>query len=143
MPSTTSIEHESYQDIMARWRADQNKRQNKAINKLKELAPKYIEKGYDHITVDYNGCGDSGEITDVYALPYDNAKQIESFSYKSDEYHELADIVYDLLTYDWYNNEGGGGSVDINFVSGEVNIDAYYVVEQHATPEEQKPHIKF
>ena len=94
MPSTTSIEHESYQDIMARWRSDQDTRQNKAINKLKELAPKYIEKGYDHITVDYNGCGDSGEITDVYALPNDNAKQIESFSYKSDEYHELADIVY-------------------------------------------------
>ncbi len=143
MPSTTSIEHESYQDIMARWRRDQDKRQNKAINKLKELAPKYIEKGYDHITVDYNGCGDSGEVTEVSAIPYDNNKQIESFSYKSDEYHELADIVYDLLTYDWYNNEGGGGSVDINFVSGEVNIDAYYVVEEHATPEEQKPYLLF
>jgi hypothetical protein len=38
MPSTTSIEHESYQDIMARWRADQDKRQNKAINKLKVTA---------------------------------------------------------------------------------------------------------
>ena len=143
MPSTTSIEHESYQDIIARWRADQNKQQNKAINKLKELAPKYIEKGYDRISVDYNGCGDSGEVTELSVFPTDNDKEMITLSYKSDEYDEISEIVYDLLTYDWYNNEGGGGSVHINFVSGEVNIDAYYVVEHHATPEEQKPYLTF
>jgi|TARA_R100000084_G_scaffold101777_2_gene57031 hypothetical protein len=140
MPSTTSIEHESYQDIMARWRVDQDKRQNKAINKLKELAPEYIKKGYKLIHVSYSGCGDSGEVTEVYTTIDDKTHY---FNYKDNEYEEISDIVYDLLTYDWYNNDGGGGTVDINLESGEVEIDAYYVVEEHAKSEEQKPYLTF
>ena len=144
MPSTTSIEHESYQDIMARWRRDQNNRQNKALDKLKTLAPKYIKKGYKLIHVTYNGCGDSGEVTEVYSTTEGNIDEgTHYFSYKDDEYDEISEIVYDLLTYDWYNNDGGGGTVDINFGRAEVGIDAYYVIEEHAKPELQKPYLTF
>jgi hypothetical protein len=103
MPSTTSIEHESYQDIMARWRREQDSRQNKALDKLKTLAPKYIKNGYKLIHVAYNGCGDSGEVTEVYSTTEGNINEgTHYFNYKDDEYSEISDIVYDLLTYDWY-----------------------------------------
>ena len=137
---SNSIVHESYQDVMARWKTDMDQRQNKAIKTLKEIAPKYVKKGYKIIHVSYSGCGDSGEVTEVYTAINDKTHY---FNYKDNEYEEISDIVYDLLTYDWYNNDGGGGTVDINLESGEVEIDAYYVVEEHAKSEEQKPYLKF
>tara|TARA_R100001510_G_C7493740_1_gene100398 strand:- start:27 stop:461 length:435 start_codon:yes stop_codon:yes gene_type:complete len=144
MPKTTSIEHESYQDVIARWKTDMDQRQNKAIEKLKEIAPKYVKNGFKVIHVSYSGCGDSGEVTEVYATKgWEINDDTHYFNYKDSVYKEISNIVYDLLTYDWYNNDGGGGTVDINFDTGEVGIDAYYVIEEHAKSEEQTPYLKF
>jgi len=34
------------------------------------------------------------------------------------------------IGWDWYNNEGGGGEILLNFRSGEVKISGYYMVEE-------------
>lgn len=143
-PNKNKVIHESYKDLMARHRKNEMAKQYAALEKLQALKPKYVKKGYKIIHVTYSGCGDSGEVTEVYAtVKGDIDEGTHQFNYKDDEYDEISEIVYDLLTYDWYNNDGGGGTVDINFNRGEVGIDAYYIIEEHAKSEEQTPHFTF
>jgi len=141
MIESNSITHESYKDVLARWKTDMDQRQNKALSKLAKLAPKYIKDGYTVIHTCYSGCGDSGEVTEVYATTDSN--EIHTFNYKDNEFQEMSDIVYDLLTYDWYNNDGGGGSIAIDLVNKEIEIDGYYIVEEQAPATDQESHLKF
>ena len=148
---TTTVETPkvNIDNLMAQWARDVEKKQKEALKSLKELTPKFVKEGLNAIFIHYSGCGDSGEVTEIYGTypdsnKYTNLKsESRYFNYKDSDYEKLSDITYDLLTYDWYNNEGGNGTIQIDLNENTIDIDAYYVVEQLATPEEQKDHLKF
>ena len=148
---TTTVETPkvNIDNLMAQWARDAEKKQKEALKSLKELTPKFVKEGLNAIFIHYSGCGDSGEVTEIYGTypdsnKYTNLKsESRDFNYKDSDYEKLSDITYDLLTYDWYNNEGGNGTIQIDLNENTIDIDAYYVVEQLATPEEQKDHLKF
>ena len=143
MIETNESLHESYKDLMARHRQNEIDKQKAAIAKLAKLAPEYIKNGYTVIHIGYSGCGDSGEVNDVYADTNSDDNKIHIFNYKDNEYEEMSEIAYDILTYDWYNNEGGGGSITIDLFHKEVEVDGYYIVEEQAPATDQESHFKF
>lgn len=44
----------------------------------------------------------------------------------ADQIRELAEKWVEGTDVDWYNNEGGGGKLDLNFRTGEVSGEVYY-----------------
>ena len=38
----------------------------------------------------------------------------------------------DRIDWDWYNNEGGGGDIKVNFTTGHVEISGYYYAQHDA-----------
>ena len=134
---------ESFAKIMAKYRLDQESKQKVALTKLGVLAPEYIKNGYTNIHIYYSGCGDSGEVTEVYADTNSSDSKTHTFRYNDTEFQEMSEIVYDLLTYDWYNNDGGGGSKTIDLFHKEIEIDGYYIVEEQAPATDQESHLKF
>ena len=142
-PNKNKVIHESYKDLLARHRSNEMTKQKAAIDKLAKLAPTYVKNGYKGIHIYYSGCGDSGEVTEVYADIDSNENKIHTFNYKDNEYEEMSDIAYDILTYDWYNNEGGEGSISIDLVNKEVEVDGYYLVQEQAPATDQESHFKF
>jgi predicted class III extradiol MEMO1 family dioxygenase len=105
------------------------------MKNLQEELLKLAIEGYKSILVYYEGSGDSG------AIEYIGLSKIEfdsdDFSYFSQEHnceplidtslHSLIeDFVEDKLLQDiedWYNDEGGYGTVLIRIPSGEYHID--------------------
>jgi hypothetical protein len=66
---------------------------------------------------DFYGSGDSGQLGDIPA----DADVAELFD----------DALRKFVTFDWYNNEGGGGDITWNVLSDVITINGYYnVVEQ-------------
>ena len=105
--------------------------------KLKDLGIAYIQAYYE-------GSGDSGAIDDI--LYVDNKKAIEENldfdELSTDNYisgrecgidfeidknldNNIEDLIYGLLenVEDWYNNDGGFGTVTINISTGEYFIN--------------------
>ena len=115
-------------DYMAEFNATMRDRQSKALKEVKEqLAPKYIKNGIKMIELHYSGCGDSGEMTEVAA--YKENDIITDYSEKGKHlqlHDDWSEICYDLLTYDWYNNDGGSGT--FTFENGKLSVDGqtYY-----------------
>ena len=120
-------------DYMAEYNARMRDRQSKALKEVKEqLAPKYIKNGITIIELHYSGCGDSGEMTEVVAYDKDNnilTDYSEVLVKKGKDinlYDDWSEICYDLLTYDWYNNDGGGGVIYIDLKNMNIEVDGYY-----------------
>ena len=115
-------------DYMAEFNATMRDRQSKALKEVKEqLAPKYIKNGIKMIELHYSGCGDSGEMTEVAA--YKENDIITDYSEKGKHlqlHDDWSEIFYDLLTYDWYNNDGGGGVIYIDLENMNIEVDGYY-----------------
>lgn len=91
--------------------------------------------GVTGIRIDYEGCGDSGciesmmyteekdvSIEDVQNLPWDskNLKNLSSELASNIENFAHAQILDDIE--DWWNNEGGNGTLAILVPSGEYNV---------------------
>jgi len=142
---TVTIEEPKKQDVkdlIASWEDRQLKEQEKALKDLKKIAAKFVKEGLSNLEVHYSGCGDCGEISEIYGIkPGDPSSRY--FNYKDPEYDELAEICYNLLTYDWYNNEGGNGNISIDLVNNIIDIDAYHIVEEQAPATDQESHLKF
>ena len=88
--------------------------------------------GITSIHVHYEGSGDSGSIEDVEYYTGENGETVH-FKHDlniSDEMHEkLINLCYPMLDdiEDWYNNDGGYGTVVISFEDDEptINVDGY------------------
>lgn len=96
-------------------------------------------QGFDYIKIHYSGSGDSGGIDEVYLLPTgcvtikDEEVEDES-SYDDCSYpdSDLKDIItnkaYDEILNtadDWWNNDGGGGTLYISTLDGSYHGDHY------------------
>ena len=80
------------------------------------------DQGVSEIEVNYDGSGDSGEITDIsynalngrLITPRHSPANLENWFY------ELLEEVGD-----WYNNDGGYGTLTIEVPTGEYTIDSH------------------
>ena len=100
-------------------------------SKWQELILKLKDYGVDHIVVDYSGSGDSGGIDAV--VFYDKTNELIKNEDLKDFSGEVEDCVYPLLNdiEDWYNNEGGNGTVTIDLENFEYHIENHInIVEQ-------------
>jgi hypothetical protein len=91
---------------------------------IKEALNELHKLGVEQIVVEYSGSGDSGDI--------DNSDYISKTNGSIDVPNDINDIVIDYIhskildTFsDWYNNEGGGGTLLIEVPSGKWNSDHY------------------
>ena len=85
--------------------------------------------GVHHIDINYSGGGDSGAIDDVKF--YDKNKDEVEIDPSIKEM--VNDLGYHILSnhynFDWYNNEGGFGTVEINIPDQNWTIDGYINVQ--------------
>lgn len=94
--------------------------------------------------VEYHGSGDSGDYEPAElsfikeGVPPDKPTWEQHGVISASELlpEDLIGLLSDFLTekidYDWYNNDGGGGTAYINLADGMFGWDGWYnVVEQH------------
>jgi len=99
---------------------------------LKHKVGKIIHKLNDlsvyHVVVGFDGQGDSGEIHEVEAYGKKNFHNLIDLDEKM--YKQIEDYIYDVIEnnvcadgYDWYNNDGGWGTVHIYPETKEIKIE--------------------
>jgi hypothetical protein len=86
------------------------------ISSLKNL-------GITELVGEYDGSGDSGSIESVYCEDKDG----NTISIESEVESKVEEMLYNVLSddyqYDWYNNDGGYGTVRINIEEKTWNVD--------------------
>ena len=96
--------------ILARFEEDRQEAEESAKTQSEIIFDKLKELEITSVTVYFDGCGDSGEIHWVEFTP-----ELDDNSFSK----EIEDWAYDVLEgtgVDWYNNEGGFGTIvlDVN-----------------------------
>ena len=106
----------------------------------------------DEVRFDFNGAGDSGDVNDVNLIVRKGEEEeYLSWTTKTGDqwgpnpdwthrHQTLVDLCHSYfdshlsshISWDWYNNEGGGGVIMVDFNTGEVEITGYYWVEETA-----------
>ena len=85
------------------------------------------DAGVTNVNIRYDGGGDSGQVEDVdfYGENLDTAVLTDMYE------GDMQDLAYHILEehyqYDWYNNDGGYGTIDIDFEEEPptININGY------------------
>lgn len=88
------------------------------------------EQGIERIEVDFSGSGDSGDIDEWRYLDSEGDE-----IYPSNQAIEIIKrigekIINDHYSYDWYNNEGGRGSLYIDLKEKTWYIEGVQYVEE-------------
>ena len=101
--------------------------------KLAALMSRLRDLEIERVEIRYDGSGDSGAVEDVEFYK----EKWETVDVSEDIQEQCSDLAYHILNYhynwDWYNNDGGYGSVIIIPGEDQVSIDGYVreVVEAH------------
>ena len=108
---------------------------------LIQLKERYLLDGFK-IQLEYSGAGDSGEMYDttfhkgqMQGLEIDEIFTTrEDFDNKAktrirEIIERLIEDSYDILTYDWYNNEGGQGTIEFDINELKVYVHGSYNVQ--------------
>lgn len=84
-----------------------------------------LELGVAKFRVDYHGYGDDGDV-DFTILEDTNGVKVLSPEYPAAKkpIEKIADHLLDNKP-DWYNNEGGGGVIEIDLTTGEYSMEHY------------------
>jgi hypothetical protein len=104
--------------------------QDKELN-IKMLFASLAEKGIVEIHIGFDGSGDSGSIDDDITCYVENSdsEQIPAENISDEVKKNLSDLGYHILEryydYDWYNNDGGYGTIHINIKEQEWDIEGY------------------
>jgi hypothetical protein len=111
-------------------------------------------QGIRLVTVGFSGGGDSGDVQDVHyyrdgsgdevsgpkQVWNSEKQQVDLVPGEVDEPEHFTDQLYELIQshvdHDWVNNEGGGGTIDIDLNTLEVDIQSYWneTVQRDADP---------
>jgi hypothetical protein len=79
--------------------------------------------GITELVGEYDGSGDSGSIETIYCEDKDGS----IISIESEVESKIEEMLYEVLSnnydYDWYNNEGGYGTVRINIEDKTWKVD--------------------
>lgn len=90
--------------------------------------------GVNKISIEYDGSGDSGSIESVEYLDA-NEDSIDLDNIPDNYQRAIREagytILQDLYDTDWYNNEGGFGTLVINLNDQTYYIDGYYRTMTH------------
>lgn len=111
----------SMTDIMAEMEAKRLSKRTEADGERAKFRQEFLDKNIDKCIVNFSGSGDSGSIDDITFEPEmkdeDLRSRIEAWSYK---YLEGTGV-------DWYNNEGGQGTIE--FEPGHIPMKFSATVE--------------
>lgn len=104
--------------------------------------------GYGYLCINYSGSGDSGSIDDVFVVKKEDGSQddegvitLKKSYWDLDKVYlpdDLKEVIEDAVNgrilsdgADWYNNDGGGGTLIICTENGDYYDDRYVnIVEQ-------------
>ena len=102
-------------------------------------------QGFEYIKFNYSGAGDSGMIDAIILIPHgcieikdEKVNQIKPFPPQENDLGiklaaVLEEVVYSKIlenAHDWYNNEGGGGTLYLCTLDGNYHGDHYvYITE--------------
>lgn len=95
-----------------------------------EFTAKLLAEGIHYIVGKFSGSGDSGYIED-YSFFDNNKDNIVDITFDKLECNsnEFESFINDYITdYDWWNNEGGYGSFQIDLKENKINIE-YNIAE--------------
>lgn len=96
-------------------------------------------------TLEFSGSGDSGDYdgSTLYDLAGNNVPLhvskdgvwVDALTPEHKALDEALSKWFDdnssnLIDWDWYNNEGGGGEIAIDFSTGKVDVSGYYNVQE-------------
>ena len=165
------------------------KRINRGIS-LKSFGTFLLDRGYTHITIEYEGSGDSGEcfcaegfkskddfearggdysqgeriggwcgldkieegthnqkeLSDLFKTYKDYNPDVDFGNADTDELHYL---LSSMISYDWYNNDGGQGEVvwdlkkEIIKVEGEQNYQGQYDCHEQYSLNGEEPKTRY
>lgn len=88
-------------------------------DEFRGILASYHLQGYKELIISYDGAGDSGSIDEIKLEGGDN------YYLQGDEYNKIEEAFDDFFmksTGDWYNNDGGYGSVVIDLENGLFEI---------------------
>jgi uncharacterized protein YdeI (BOF family) len=108
--------------------------QDKELN-IKVLFASLAEKGIVKIAIGFDGSGDSGAIEDniSYYVENDDSELILSEDISSQVDDQLIELGYHILDryydYDWYNNEGGYGTINIDIKDQNWDIEGFQRIQ--------------
>jgi hypothetical protein len=118
----------------------------------REVLTQLKNEGYTGVSISFDGSGDEGSITGAKAFTGDfilDERHHEDFwQYEPEITEDLRDLGYAILSdsgYDWYNSDGGYGSIHISLLTGEVNLDIRIRVtetEDYLIPTEIKSYTR-
>ena len=95
--------------------------------------------GFDRIKVAYSGGGDSGDIDEIYLLRPEDPEDHNEFNnidgiLSEDIRLAILEFAFSKLNVveDWWNNDGGYGTMMIQVPSGQYEIDnnVYYTTTE-------------
>ncbi|MBX3282374.1 MAG: hypothetical protein KF756_07855 [Acidobacteria bacterium] len=112
-------EYTDFNDILKRMEEERLQTVAKAVAHAKDILDKLTLAGSEAISIYFDGSGDEGS---VHAI--DGLNENEHI----DE-EELEDWAYDLIAgtgVDWYNNEGGFGTINIDVPKRTYNFEVHY-----------------
>jgi len=130
--------------LMSSWAQKEENKRKTVKKKLEKVLPELEEMGYTYVHMEYYGGGDEGSMEDAYVTKEDKYfapthKDVKAEIWKSiaDGYRfdihgfDFYDLV-DFLDYDWWNNEGGGGTIVLDIRKGKVLFphNYYYTQEE-------------
>ena len=103
---------------------------NEEKQRTREVLTQLKNEGYTGVSISFDGAGDSGSITGAKAFTgdfiLDERYHSDFWEYEPGITEDLKNLGYAILSesdYDWYNNDGGYGSIHISLLTGEVNLD--------------------
>ena len=119
--------------------ADFTKQNNMTENEMTSLLLKLADLGVTGIKIFYSGSGDSGDIDDVVYtttkdVTFDDINYLSSYGenalYLTNLDHDLKEEISDFANEkilndieDWWNNDGGYGTMLIKIPSGNYEIN--------------------
>lgn len=119
--------------------ADFTKQNNMTENEMTSLLLKLADLGVTGIKIFYSGGGDSGDIDDIVytthkSINFNNINDLDSYGhdvlYLRNLDNKLEEKIKDFANEeilsnleDWWNNEGGYGSMLIEIPSGKYQIN--------------------
>lgn len=112
-------EYTDFNDILKRMEEERSQTAAKAEEQAKEILDKLTLVGAENVSIEFDGSGDEGSVHTIDGL--NENEHIDE--------EELEDWAYDVIAgtgVDWYNGEGGFGTINIDVPKRIYNFEVHY-----------------